>query len=71
MDPPRGSPRGGVPLIVTDAINETAHAFYRHHDFIPVPGTHRLYLKISTAQAALNRNSEIVRPGETSNITVN
>jgi predicted N-acetyltransferase YhbS len=40
----------GGRLIVTDAT----HAFYRHHDFIPLPDTNRFYLKISTAQAALN-----------------
>jgi GNAT superfamily N-acetyltransferase len=43
----------GGRLIVTDAINDAAHVFYRHHDFIPLPGTNRLYLKISTAETAL------------------
>lgn len=31
-----------VTLVVADAINEAAVAFYRHHGFIEVPGTTRL-----------------------------
>jgi len=44
---------GGVRLIVVDAIDEQAKAFYRRHDFIPVEGTMRLYLKAATARTAL------------------
>jgi GNAT superfamily N-acetyltransferase len=44
---------GGGRLIVVDSIDEQAHAFYRRHDFIPVEGAMRLYLKVATAQTAL------------------
>ncbi|HEY6793502.1 MAG TPA: hypothetical protein VI248_02340 [Kineosporiaceae bacterium] len=44
---------GGGRLIVVDALDEPAKAFYRRHDFIPVEGTMRLYLKVATARAAL------------------
>lgn len=43
-------------LIVVDAIDETAAAFYRHHDFQPVRGNpHRLVLKLSTVRKVLGR----------------
>lgn len=43
-------------LVVVDAIDEAAAAFYRHHDFTPVQGMPgRLVMKISTARAALGR----------------
>lgn len=42
-------------LIVVDAIDDGAAAFYRHHDFRPVVGDpHRLVMKISTAREALS-----------------
>jgi len=41
---------GGGRLIVVDSIDEQAHAFYRRHDFIPVEGAMRLYLKVATAR---------------------
>lgn len=44
---------GGGQLIVVDAMDEQAHAFYRRHDIIAVEGTMRLYLKVATPQAAL------------------
>jgi GNAT superfamily N-acetyltransferase len=44
---------GGGRLIVVDALDEQAKAFYRRHDFIPVEGTMRLYLKVATARTAL------------------
>jgi GNAT superfamily N-acetyltransferase len=44
---------GGGRLVVVDAIDEAAQAFYRRHDFIPVEGTMRLYLKVATAKTAL------------------
>lgn len=40
-------------LIVVDAIDDVAQAFYRHHDFIPVAGERRLAMKVATARAAL------------------
>lgn len=41
-------------LVVVDAIDEAAEAFYRHHDFVPVRGTPgRLVMKVATARAAL------------------
>lgn len=44
---------GGGRLIVVDAIDDDAHAFYRRHDFVPITGSMRLYLKVATAEAAL------------------
>jgi GNAT superfamily N-acetyltransferase len=40
-------------LIVVDAIDEAAEAFYRHHDFFPIAGERRLAMKVATARAAL------------------
>jgi hypothetical protein len=48
---------GGGRLIVVDAIDDEARAFYRRHDFVPVAATMRLYLKVATAQAALDARS--------------
>lgn len=48
--------RGGGRLIVVDAIDEPAHVFYRRHNFVPVTGTQRLYLKIATARLALDKS---------------
>lgn len=45
----------GGRLIAVDAIDERAHAFYRHHDFTPIEGSSRLVMKVSTARAALGR----------------
>ncbi len=43
-------------LIVIDAIDETAAAFYRHHDFQPVrDNPHRLALTLSTVRKVLGR----------------
>lgn len=50
---------GGGRLIVVDAMDDPAHEFYRHHDFIPVAGSARLYMKISTARAALGGSSAV------------
>lgn len=44
---------GGGRLIVVDAIDEEAHTFYRRHDFVPITGSMRLYLKVATAEAVL------------------
>lgn len=46
---------GGGRLIVVDAIDDQAAAFYRRHDFIPVTGTARLYLKVATAETVLDK----------------
>lgn len=43
---------GGRPIVV-DAIDNQATAFYRRHDFVPVTGTNRLYLKVATAETIL------------------
>jgi GNAT superfamily N-acetyltransferase len=48
--------RGGGRLVVVDAIDESAHAFYRRHDFVSVTGSQRLYLKIETARLALDKS---------------
>ena len=42
---------GGGRLIVVDAIDDEAHAFYRERDFIPVEKRPpRLYMKVATAR---------------------
>ena len=44
----------GGKLIVVDAIDNGAAAFYRHHDFEPLPNRpDRLVMKLSTAARAL------------------
>ena len=44
----------GGRVVVVDAIDDGAAAFYRHHDFTPLPGDpRRLVLKISSAAKAL------------------
>jgi GNAT superfamily N-acetyltransferase len=45
---------GGGRLVVVDALDAAAAAFYRRHDFAAVAGTSRLYLKVSTAEAVLD-----------------
>jgi hypothetical protein len=55
-DPCGGAQRNR--LIVVDAMDDPAHEFHRHHDFIPVAGAARLYMKISTARAALGGSAE-------------
>jgi GNAT superfamily N-acetyltransferase len=45
---------GGGRLIVVDAVDQAAAAFYRHHGFKPTPtDPARLVMKASTAAAAL------------------
>lgn len=42
-------------LVVVDAIDDAAAAFYRHYDFRPVAGSpHRLVMKVATARRALS-----------------
>lgn len=44
----------GGKLVVVDAIDAEAAAFYRHHDFEPLPDQpNRLVMKLSTAARAL------------------
>lgn len=44
----------GGKLVVVDAIDTNATAFYRHHDFQPLPNRpDRLVMKLSTAARAL------------------
>jgi predicted N-acetyltransferase YhbS len=44
----------GGKLVFVDAIDDSAAAFYRHHNFEPLPGRHdRLVMKLSTAARAL------------------
>jgi len=45
----------GGKVVVVDAIDAEAAAFYRHHDFEPLPGRpNRLVMKLSTAARALD-----------------
>ncbi|WP_354700071.1 acetyltransferase [Paraconexibacter sp. AEG42_29] len=43
----------GGRLIAVDAIDDAAHRFYRHHDFLPIHDSSRLVMKVSTARQAL------------------
>lgn len=47
--------KGGGRVIVVDAIDDAAAAFYKHHDLTPVAGTNRLVMKVATARAALSQ----------------
>lgn len=47
--------RAGGRVVLVDAIDDDAVAFYRHHDFQPLPGhERRLVMKLSTAAKALD-----------------
>lgn len=46
--------QAGGRVIVVDAIDETAHRFYRHHDLRPIEGSNRLVMKLATAVAVLS-----------------
>jgi predicted N-acetyltransferase YhbS len=48
----RVTAEGGGRLLVVDAIDDAA-AFYAHFGFIPIPGTTRLYMKLSTIRRAM------------------
>jgi GNAT superfamily N-acetyltransferase len=51
----RAAETGGGRLVVVDALDEAAAAFYRHHDFTPVrDNPHRLVLKIASIRALLD-----------------
>jgi GNAT superfamily N-acetyltransferase len=45
--------RAGGRIIVVDAIDDTAHRFYRHHDFRAIEHSNRLVMKLATAAALL------------------
>ena len=45
--------RAGGRVIVVDAIDAAAHRFYTHHGFLPIEGSNRLVMKLSTARAIL------------------
>ena len=46
--------RAGGRVVVVDAVDDEARAFYEHHDFTPIPGQRRrLVMKLSTAAKAL------------------
>jgi hypothetical protein len=45
-------------LIVVDALDDDAYAFYRRYHFISVDGSNRLYLKVATAEAVLAKTGE-------------
>lgn len=47
----------GGKLVLVDAVDAEAEAFYHHHDFQPLPNrTDRLVMKLSTAARALNKD---------------
>jgi GNAT superfamily N-acetyltransferase len=46
--------RAGGRVVLVEAIDDDARAFYEHHDFQPLPGQpRRLVMKLSTAAKAL------------------
>ena len=45
--------RAGGRVIVVDAIDDTAHRFYSHHDFRAIRHSNRLVMKLATAAAIL------------------
>ena len=46
--------RAGGRVVVVDAIDDSAQAFYEHHDFAPLPGqARRLVMKLSSVAKAL------------------
>lgn len=46
--------RAGGRVVLVDAIDDAARAFYEHHDFRALPGqSHRLVMKVSTVAKAL------------------
>lgn len=45
--------RGGGRVIVVDAVDDAAIAFYEHHDFLRVGDSNRLVMKVATAREAL------------------
>lgn len=46
--------KAGGRVVVVDAIDDDAKAFYEHHDFQPLPGhDRRLVMKLNTAAKAL------------------
>jgi GNAT superfamily N-acetyltransferase len=48
--------QAGGRVVLVDAIDEGARAFYEHHDFRPLPRRpDRLVMKLSTAAAVLDR----------------
>jgi predicted N-acetyltransferase YhbS len=59
----RAAKLSGGRLVVVDAIDDAAAAFYRHHDFQPVKGNpRRLVMKVATAQHALDVTGIRVTP---------
>lgn len=66
----KASRRSGGRLIVVDAIDDAAVAFYRRHDFEPVKNDdRRLVMKIATARQALGTVSMSVTPSQESRLT--
>jgi GNAT superfamily N-acetyltransferase len=58
----RAARLSGGRLVVVDAVDEAAHGFYRRHDFVPVDGTMRLFMKVATAEKALGQPEPGVGP---------
>lgn len=49
----RAADEGGGRLVVVDAIDDAAARFYEHFGFHAVPGSMRLFMKVSTIRSAL------------------
>jgi predicted N-acetyltransferase YhbS len=65
----RASETGAGRVVVVDAIDDRAAAFYRRHDFKPVAGTaNRLVMKVATARKALGIVSLSITPSPTAQL---
>lgn len=54
----RAADATGGRLIVVDAIHDAPRALYKRADFTPIEGSNRLWMKVSTARAALSPGLE-------------
>lgn len=50
---------GGGRLVVVDAIDEMARAFYEHHGFTRIGGSDRLVIKVATVADVLRRSKRL------------
>jgi GNAT superfamily N-acetyltransferase len=59
----RAADRAAARLVVVDAIDDRAAAFYRRHDFVPLKDNpRRLVMKVATARKALGVSSMHITP---------
>lgn len=59
---------GGGRLIVVDAIDDNAFAFYRHHGLTPIGGTRRLFVRIDRVSETIGSVLYGERPSHTETV---